>query len=71
MPISASVRHEVIRLDGVKLSPDSVERIVTRAMSQVHVPGLALAVINRGEVVYMAASVIATSSRSFRSPPRR
>ncbi|MBA2686250.1 MAG: beta-lactamase family protein [Gemmatimonadaceae bacterium] len=54
MPITASVRREVTRLDGHRLSPDSVEHIVSRAMERSHVPGLAMAVINRGEIVYMA-----------------
>lgn len=53
-PITARVRHEVTRLDGHRLAPDSVERIVTHAMSRAKVPGLALAVINHGEIVYMA-----------------
>jgi CubicO group peptidase (beta-lactamase class C family) len=52
--VTASVRHEVTRLDGHRISPDSVERIVTRAMTRAHVPGLAVAVIDRGEIAYMA-----------------
>jgi CubicO group peptidase (beta-lactamase class C family) len=54
LPIAASVRHTVTRLDGQRLQPDSLERIVIRAMNQAHVPGLAVAVIDRGEVAYMA-----------------
>lgn len=54
MPITASIRHDVTRLDGRRLSADSVEHIVTHAMTAARVPGLAIAVINRGEVVYMA-----------------
>jgi len=54
VPITASLRDEVTRLDGHRLSPDSVEHIVTHAMTQAHVPGLALAVISHGEIVYMA-----------------
>ncbi|MEO8880709.1 MAG: serine hydrolase domain-containing protein [Gemmatimonadaceae bacterium] len=54
MPITPFVRHEVTRLDGHPLPADSIERIVTHAMENARVPGLALAVINRGEVVYMA-----------------
>ena len=54
VPITASVRHDVVRLDGRRLRPDALERNVTRAMNRAHVPALALAVINHGEVVYMA-----------------
>lgn len=54
VPITASVRHEVTRLDGHRLSADSVERIVARRMTDAHVPALAMAVIDHGEVVYMA-----------------
>lgn len=53
-PITAAVRHDVTRLDGRRLSADSVERIVTRAMTRAHVPALAVAIINRGEIAYMA-----------------
>jgi CubicO group peptidase (beta-lactamase class C family) len=54
VPITASVRHDVVRLDGRRMRPDALERIVTRAMTRARVPALALAVINHGEVVYMA-----------------
>jgi len=53
-PITAAVRHDVTRLDGRRLSADSVERIVTRAMTRAHVPALAVAIINRGKIAYMA-----------------
>ncbi|HMI59027.1 MAG TPA: serine hydrolase domain-containing protein, partial [Gemmatimonadaceae bacterium] len=55
MPITASVRHDVTRLDGRRLSPDSIERIVSRAMTSARVPALAVAIIDRGEIAYMAA----------------
>jgi CubicO group peptidase (beta-lactamase class C family) len=54
MPISASVRHSIVRLDGRHLSPDALERIVTSAMTHARVPALALAVIDHGEIAYMA-----------------
>jgi CubicO group peptidase (beta-lactamase class C family) len=54
IPITASARHDVIRLDGHRLSPDAVERIVVRRMAEAHVPALAVAVIDHGEVAYMA-----------------
>jgi CubicO group peptidase (beta-lactamase class C family) len=53
-PITAAVRHNVTRLDGRRLSPDSVERIVSRAMARAQVPALAVAIIDRGEIAYMA-----------------
>jgi CubicO group peptidase (beta-lactamase class C family) len=55
IPITASVRHNVTRLDGRKLTPDSVEHIVSRAMTSARVPALAVAIIDRGEIAYMAA----------------
>jgi CubicO group peptidase (beta-lactamase class C family) len=54
MPITPAIRHDVTRLDGHRVSADSVERIVTNAMTRARVPGLAIAVINHGEIVYMA-----------------
>jgi CubicO group peptidase (beta-lactamase class C family) len=54
MPISASVRRDVVRLDGRHLSPDALESIVETAMTRARVPALALAVINDGKVAYMA-----------------
>ena len=54
IPIAASIRHDVTRLDGHRLSPDSVERIVSRAMTSARVPALAVAIIDRGEIAYMA-----------------
>jgi CubicO group peptidase (beta-lactamase class C family) len=54
LPVSASVRHDVVRLDGRRLPPDSLERIVVRTMTQARVPALALAVIDHGEIAYMA-----------------
>jgi CubicO group peptidase (beta-lactamase class C family) len=54
LPISASVRHDVVRLDGRRLVPDALEATVVRAMTKARVPALALAVIDHGEIVYMA-----------------
>lgn len=55
MSITASVRRDVTRLDGRRLSADSVERVVSRAMTSARVPALAVAIIDRGEIAYMAA----------------
>jgi CubicO group peptidase (beta-lactamase class C family) len=55
IPIAASVRHDITRLDGHHLSADAVERIVTRAMAGARVPALAVAIINRGEIVSRAS----------------
>jgi CubicO group peptidase (beta-lactamase class C family) len=54
VPIAASVRREIIRLDGRHLSPDALEHIVSGAMTRARVPALGLAIINHGEIVYMA-----------------
>ncbi len=48
-----SVRRAVTRLDGGTLSPVEVERTVERLMRAGRVPGLALAILNRGEIVYL------------------
>lgn len=48
-----SVRSRVTRLDGRSLSSAEVERTVERLMSAGRVPGLALAILNKGEVVYL------------------
>ena len=57
MPVLAaeaqSVRRAVTRLDGTSLSPAEVERTVERLMRAGRVPGLALAILNRGEIVYL------------------
>lgn len=47
------VRRAVTRLDGGTLSPVEVERTVERLMRAGRVPGLALAILNRGEIVYL------------------
>jgi CubicO group peptidase (beta-lactamase class C family) len=47
------VRRSVTRLDGRTLSPGQVERTVERLMAAGRVPGLALAILNRGEIVYL------------------
>lgn len=53
--LAQDVEHPVTTLDGRTLSPEAVARVVTAAMARVHVPGVAIAIINRGEVVYLRA----------------
>ncbi|MEK6677226.1 MAG: serine hydrolase domain-containing protein [Planctomycetota bacterium] len=48
-PVTQSVR----RLDGRVLTPDQVESAVERLMTAGKVPGLALAILNDGEIVYL------------------
>ena len=45
----------VVRLDGSRLKPVEVDRIVEGLMWKAHVTGLALAVLNRSEIVYLKA----------------
>src|SRR3954471_12282678 len=40
------------RLDGSTISPEQIDATVTRLMKAAGVPGVGLAVLNRGEVVY-------------------
>lgn len=49
------IQQPVVTLDGRRLAPDSVEATITRAMARAQVTGLAVAIINRGEIVYLRA----------------
>ncbi len=49
------IQQPVTTLDGRQLSPAMVERTITEAMARERVTGLAVAIINRGEVVYLRA----------------
>ena len=55
-PINAvragSPTQEVRLLDGTKIPPFKIERIVTRLMQSGRVTGLGFAMINGGEIVY-------------------
>jgi CubicO group peptidase (beta-lactamase class C family) len=53
------IRGSVRRLDGRTLSAAEVERTVERLMRAGRVPGLALAILNRGEIVYLRAFGVA------------
>ena len=53
IPVQAAVRMDITRLDGRRLTPDTVERIVKSAMTQAHVPALAIAIISHGEIAYV------------------
>lgn len=52
-PTAGPIQQTVTRLDGRTLSPAEVERTVERLMHAARVPGLALAILNRGEIVYL------------------
>ena len=43
----------IIRLDGSTISQEQVDKIVSEAMSGAQVPGVALAILNRGRAVYV------------------
>lgn len=45
----------VVRLDGTRLKPAQVDGMVQGLMAKAHVTGLALAVLNRSEIVYLKA----------------
>lgn len=53
--MSQTITRPVTTLDGRHLTPADVERIVTQAMARERVSGLALAIVNHGEVVYLRA----------------
>ncbi len=46
---------QVTRLDGARLKAREVDRIVADLMRKANVPGLALAILNRSEIVYLKA----------------
>jgi CubicO group peptidase (beta-lactamase class C family) len=50
--LAASPVRAVRLLDGTKVPPSKIERTVTRLMQAGRVTGLAIAVINGGEIVY-------------------
>lgn len=51
--VAAAPGSSVRRLDGSVIAFDAIDRAVTRSMTAARVPGLALAIINDGEVVYL------------------
>lgn len=50
---SESIARTVTRLDGRRLSPEQVDATVRRLMAAGRVPGLALAILNDREIVYL------------------
>lgn len=52
---SAAGAESITRLDGTRVKPQEVDRIVADLMRKAHVPGLALAVLNHSEIVYLKA----------------
>jgi len=51
----AGETHEVKRLDGSRTGPAEIEARVSRLMSAARVPGLAIAILNGDDVVYLHA----------------
>ena len=49
------IQRPITTLDGRQLSPAAVERSISAAMTRERVTGLAVAILNRGEVVYLRA----------------
>lgn len=56
--------HPVARLDGTRLKSQEVDRIVEELMQMARVPGLALAILNRSEIVYLKAFGLRNIERS-------
>ena len=54
-PKGPDIPQAVVRLDGSRIKPAEVDRIVAGLMRKAHVTGLALAVLNRSEIVYAKA----------------
>lgn len=52
-PATGRIEGAVTRLDGRSLSPEQVEATVQRLMTTGRVTGLALAILNQGEIVYL------------------
>jgi CubicO group peptidase (beta-lactamase class C family) len=51
-PPAAAIRASIKRLDGTTLTPEQIAGTVERLMSAGKVPGLALAILNEGNIVY-------------------
>lgn len=51
---TAAVRESIRRLDGTTLTSEQISNTVERLMSSAKVTGLALAILNDGEVVYLS-----------------
>lgn len=54
-PKSPTGPPEIVRLDNTRLQAAEVDRIVEGLMQKAHVTGLALAVLNHGQIVYQKA----------------
>ncbi|HWM86613.1 MAG TPA: hypothetical protein VNO33_12265, partial [Kofleriaceae bacterium] len=52
-PVQQETAAPVRRLDGSAISAAEIDRTVTRLMRAARVPGLALAIINGGEIVHL------------------
>ena len=54
-PLKPPAPPAVVRLDGTRLQPVEVDRIVEGLMRKAHVTGLALAILNHSQIVYQKA----------------
>jgi CubicO group peptidase (beta-lactamase class C family) len=51
--VLSAQKLQICRLDGSRISPTQIDSIVAQWMQASHVPGLGIAVLNGGEVVYL------------------
>jgi CubicO group peptidase (beta-lactamase class C family) len=61
-PLSANTKRVFVGIDGVARSSAGIDATVTHVMQVADVPGLALALINHGKVVYQKAYGVRTMS---------
>ncbi len=54
-PLQANAKSVFVGIDGRALTPAEIDATITHVMQGAEVPGLALALINHGKVVYLKA----------------
>jgi CubicO group peptidase (beta-lactamase class C family) len=58
-------KSSVKRLDGSTISPAEIDASITRLMKAAEVPGIAIAAINRGQIVYLKAYGLRDTERKL------
>ena len=64
LPLQANGKSAFVGIDGHTHTPAEIDTTITHVMQAAEVPGLALALINKGNVVYMKAYGVKTMSPS-------
>jgi CubicO group peptidase (beta-lactamase class C family) len=62
LPLPANAKSLFVGIDGRALTPAEIDATITRVMQGAEVPGLALALIQHGKVVYLKAYGVKNTS---------